>query len=223
MNDSATAARVCELILQLSSPDVSDRWNAALYLGLRGEEGEDVAAAIPLLIKTLADKDIGVRDNASLALRRIGTKSVPALIKALEHENKTVRANAAETLGKIGARTEKVIAALILTLQDREPMPGIYASKALAKIGERALPHLIKALKNPDSMENAACALGELGERALLPVLRALREGNILQYQADRAMHYIQQKMCEHGVDNGVRRPPVDRGKAQRTAARLAA
>src|SRR5690606_31940639 len=58
---------------------------------------EAAAPVIPLLIEALADQDSGVREQASVALARIGSTAEPALRDALARDTFEIRSGAAAT------------------------------------------------------------------------------------------------------------------------------
>jgi HEAT repeat protein len=106
--------------------------------------GPEAEKAIPALVATLNDRDIGVSGFAGQALRAIGGKAVPSLIEALQSDNYEVRWSAVEILGDIGAEANSAVPALrkIKESDDYIAGDGSYpirsaASKAIEKI-ERA-------------------------------------------------------------------------------------
>lgn len=72
------------------------------------DSSADAATAVPALIRTLKDKDAGVRWRAAEALGKIGApakSAIPALNTALKDPDKDVRDAAAEALGRLTFKT----------------------------------------------------------------------------------------------------------------------
>lgn len=84
----------------LRSANAKGRWATPFVLGT-GLSGKQ---AVPGLIKNLADKDVGTRVAAALALGRIGKDAepaIPALLAARKDVNKQVHAAAQQALAQI--------------------------------------------------------------------------------------------------------------------------
>jgi HEAT repeat protein len=140
-------------------------------------------SAMPALVSSLRDKEVGVRLEAAAALGRIGRSAraaVPALIATLWDDDADVRYHAAAALGRIGRST--AVRALADALTDKAEFVRAAAAGALGEIGPRAVaavPSLILSLRDPDAgvQEAAAEALEEIGplagpvDRAAVPAL----------------------------------------------------
>jgi HEAT repeat protein len=154
------------------------RETATSYLGQAG--GKE---AVPALVGTLKDSDMGVRRYAALALGRIGPgacEAVPALAVALRDSDGDVRYAAAGALGRIGPAASEAVPALAVALKDSDVAVRRSAAESLGQIGPgagEAVPALVEALKDPDVPVHAcaARALGEIGPGAAeaIPALRA--------------------------------------------------
>jgi HEAT repeat protein len=117
-----------------------------------------------------------VRDGATLALGRIGSKeAVAALAELLAHEEPRMRMGAAQALRVAGARAEAAVPALAKALKDKNRGVSGTAAEALESIGpgaKAAVPALAAALKFKESHDGvvvriiAAKALGKIGPAA---------------------------------------------------------
>jgi hypothetical protein len=139
-----------------------------------GAIGPDAAEAVPALVKAAEIK----YDNAgktwkgwyihgfiAWALGKIGpgaAESVPALVKILEGRCQRSQPAAAWALGRMGQAAKPAEGALLKKLRD--PYSGFHAARALAGIGEPAVPGLTKSVAAGNY--RAADALGEMGEKA---------------------------------------------------------
>jgi HEAT repeat protein len=120
--NSLTAAqapkkKAMELIKELKDPDPKNRISAADELGHLAEVRlEDAKAAIPALLKTLKDRDAGVRRAVIAAMEKIDPDPndyVPALSELLKKERDlTVRLEAVKALGKIGPPAKSAVPTL---------------------------------------------------------------------------------------------------------------
>jgi len=145
------------------------------------------SSAVPALIKALSGEDMLVRGSVAFALGEISDPSaVSALIRTLDDMDVFVREKAAEALGKIG--DSSAVPALIKALNDKygfisRNADGTLSGEkrsvcesaaiALIKIGEPAVPALVKALFYGDSnvRENIAVALKKSGDSRVVSVL----------------------------------------------------
>jgi HEAT repeat protein len=152
---------------------------------------------IHALIHALKDPDARVRRAAASVLAEAGSiEAVPTLMRALEDGDSTVRREAALALGNMGH--VKALPALIETMRDHPRRKitkeasgkrhrAIFvihyggdpdAVRALSKMGNPAVPHLIQVLRDENSRGRvtAAEALGEIGSmdgvQALIEVLK---------------------------------------------------
>ena len=96
------------------------------------------------LIDALSDPDKHVREASVRALAKLpATLMVPLLVEALHSDSYAARAHAALALGLIG--DPAAAAALAASLCGEDGNLRIHASKALAQIGQAAVPHLAQA------------------------------------------------------------------------------
>jgi CubicO group peptidase (beta-lactamase class C family) len=129
------------------------------------------AADMSALIGALKDSDPLVRENAAIALGRLGSaarQAVDPLVKALGDEDLYVRGTAAVALGRIGAAA---VPALVRALADENGEVRRSAAIALGRLGASArgaIPALIAGLADRDENVRyaASVALGGLGAAA---------------------------------------------------------
>ncbi len=177
----AAAPAVPQLVNALSHSDDVTRREAMEAIAAIGPGAKE---AIPELVKILGDPgwalDQEPQDYAVQALVFIGPASVPALLEAIGDPQGGVRSGVARALGGLPASPE-VMAALIRTLGDGEPVVRAAASYALRRIGKgsgESMNALKVLLKDPEAEVriSSAAALRSLGIEAgvVLPVLIAL-------------------------------------------------
>jgi HEAT repeat protein len=127
-------------------------------------------AAIPALIRALADDSSVVVEEAQRSLRRLGPQvAVPALARALAGRNKIIRLHAAEVLRDLGRDAAPATIALLTLLRDRDPNIRVVAAHTLGNVaGGSALNGLAAALsdKSPLARAAVAFALGSMGQSA---------------------------------------------------------
>jgi HEAT repeat protein len=153
------------------------RGGAACALGRIGPAAEP---AVPLLVSTLASKQVSVRRNSSLALLRIGgvpREAAEKLVPRLRDPDEVVRANAAAALWKL-AEDPRAMDTLKSMLQAKGP--GAYeAAVALGRLAPEAkpaIPLLVAALASDDAdaARAAARSLGRFGKSAIEPLEPAI-------------------------------------------------
>jgi len=122
------------LIELLDSPDSDHRWWSTRTLALI-----DDPQASGLLLKSLQDPEIEVRQCAVLALKeRPIPKAIPALIVAMDNPDRLLSRLAADALISVG---ESALPALIDVLEKGTPRAKGEAARALALIGDKeAIP-----------------------------------------------------------------------------------
>jgi len=147
------------------------RWCAARALVKIG------IPAVPALIEALKDQNENVRFLAAWALGAIrNVSAVPALVEAMNEENLEVKFIAAEGL-------EDILKELIAQLNSANERSSKLALQKLVKIGEPAVPDLIKAFsRSPfddgcsyDGHYYARRALVEIGNPAIPHLINALK------------------------------------------------
>ena len=187
------AAAIPPLIRRLNSPDRQARVLAMRALGFCWDEKK--AAAIPILIECLGDRD--VRLEAAEALGKIAwgdREAIPRLIDGLKDPDPAYRATVAEALGRMGWESQDVLGAttpargavtpLIAALKDPGPRVRQHAATALGDIGtesHRAIPDLVALLEDRDPEVRLAVLrsfprLGSLPVASRETVLRLMKD-----------------------------------------------
>jgi HEAT repeat protein len=105
----------------------------------------------PLLITSLNDADVSVRQCAALALQKHpDQKAIPALIGMLKSTDQLLSRLAGDALIASGA---DAVPALLEVMQEDHPTARIQAARALALIGDtRAIPELFNALDGDSAL-----------------------------------------------------------------------
>ncbi len=178
---SASGGEAVPPLVKLSkSRNVAARRNATWALGFVKDK-----RAVETLIKRLSDKDIDVRREAALGLKRqANPASVPELIKTLLHdENAGVRFDAARALGDI--EDQRVVNPLITALKNDPDwdVRGICA-RALGQIKDAKAVGALGTILVADTFCSEACwaremaawALAEIGKPSVETLLAALRD-----------------------------------------------
>ena len=124
-----------------------------------------------LTAKTSAQE---LRTAAASALGYAGNRSaVPVLIGSLTDSSASVSIAARDALARIGSDAADPLAALL----GKGDVAALYASQALAQIGEAALPALAKSAgnaSNPTAQRWSAVALGGIGIAKSTELLQTL-------------------------------------------------
>jgi HEAT repeat protein len=188
----AQMQRVQRLLLNLASPESSDRIYATVALGQIGPG----VVEVPSLRTALSDPDGNVRRAAVEALGQIGPGAlevVPNLIPLLSEANGEVRWAAAKALGQIGPGAADTVPALLRVLMHADDQMRWAAAEALAQFGpaaSEAVPALVSALgdANHAVRTSAAQALGRIGREVaevVSALITALGDGaNLVAIQA---------------------------------------
>jgi len=130
--------------------------------------------AMPYLVKSLSETNKSVRAEAAEALKKIDTewmkseivkKEISHLSNLLEKEDKSVRTAAVEALGEMGPVAVKAVPDLIKLLKKNEMTAS--AAHTLEKIGQAAIPELIKVLThdNDEVRESVVQVLEKIDPR----------------------------------------------------------
>jgi HEAT repeat protein len=134
-------------------------------------------ATIDSLIADLGNSDGLVRQNARIALIRMGAPAVDSLITALQNKSEPTHWEAAKALSLIG--DARSVQALVSALEDNEFGVRWLAAEGLIAVGYCSLAPLLQALiDRPESVrlrEGAHHILHDLVSRNLLD--RTSREG----------------------------------------------
>lgn len=132
--------------------------------------GPKSAVAVRPLMEVFRAKgpSIGVAAEALGALGPIAEPAVPMLIEASRDEEPAVRRQAIHALGLIGPQVQGVELALQAAMADIDYYVRSETSEALARIGQREVPDLIKAMGSPNCLirSSAADALRRIGPEA---------------------------------------------------------
>jgi len=130
--------------------------------------------AIQPLIEALADFDKSVREQATLALSRIGKAAIEPLAEAMKEPKWQTRYRAAEALGKIA--DEKAVKPLIKGLRDNRDHVRYMAAKGLKELGDSdAIEPMIILLKDENRYVRMMTvrALGAIGGAKVNEALNA--------------------------------------------------
>jgi HEAT repeat protein len=166
-----------------------------LMIDILGRIGPDAIAAVPTLSRVYNGDDVlGVRLRAVRALWKIQgrtQKTVDLLVEGLRAGivafDESACAVAADTLAEIGSDAHVAVPALLdaVAVDPRRrhfltgPDMGIIAAeKALASIGEKAIPALVRALGVKGHGTAASRILSRIGEPAVPYLSTAVAEGN---------------------------------------------
>lgn len=182
----------------LRDDDVNVQKAALEALTLVYQQG-DRKQLLKQLQKAIKSKDNRDRHDAHWVMANIGKSDpstmVPILIDLLNHKQMGTRLNVVKALGEIGSEDAiPVLAALVASGSakrdaDREkPEVRQLAVAALGKIGEKAVPELVKITQNKGSSlrVDAIRALSTLGdEKAVQPLLNALKEKSSREVEVD--------------------------------------
>ncbi len=171
-------------LLQDGNPAV--RASAARAIGLIGGP-----AALPDLMKALADPDALAGQRIAEAIGRIGDRAIidrsianrsvsAELINMLGSAPTVVRTRAALALGLL--KSPQAVPGLAALLGADDPQAQRVAAEALAAIGTpAAMAALMAPLVDPEMTSTRHAAMGGLemaGQSAVMPLVAALRDGN---------------------------------------------
>ncbi len=145
-----------------------------------GKLGERAAGAVPDLVKALEDEDRSVRLSALDALGLVGPSAkvaIPKILEALAKGDVRVQEKAAYALKRLGPACLPYMDRIMGILGSREPGRRLWASVALAGLGEEGFARLASAMEKelPTSTRvGILWAFGEAGGAAAsaVPVLR---------------------------------------------------
>lgn len=141
--------------------------------GARAEVRRRGAAAVPALVRALADRGCAGRPRAASLLGELGDPAaVPPLIEALGDEAEVARW-AANALGNLG--DARAVDPLIRALHHPEPGVREYAAAALGALGERRAAGPLSEALARDASWHVRCqiaqSLGRLKEASAVPAL----------------------------------------------------
>ncbi len=179
------------LIRALSDESKQVRAKAAASLGQIGESNKELIQA--LIDSYTQEETHEVKNHIAIALARLGAENeaaVPALIHALSTEDPSIKYSAAAALEKLSIPTPN-IPDLIKAIQYAE----LTARELLLRIGERAIPMLVLALKSDPEVkvrEKIAVVLGKMditSKPLVLSLAQALEDEDVqVRRNAARAL-----------------------------------
>jgi HEAT repeat protein len=156
------------IIKALGDEQMSVRYAATFALGKIGAKD-----AVAEITKQLNSKDNFLKMVSAWSLAKISPNdkttvdnAVKMLVDALKDPDKHVRAAAARGLFELNVPREQVIPALADLLAEKDPQVRGHVVDALASLGEKALPRLIKALQHDDTQGLAVAVIRQLGPKA---------------------------------------------------------
>ena len=193
------------LIQLTTDKDSNVRCHAIWTLGKIQQKTNNVSQA---LIKSLDDEDTNVRCTAALVLAKLGEdQCISNLIKKLDDENNRVRSNASYALGSLGSSAAEAVVPLLKLLGDEDPVVRLSGLKALEKIGNYAVPTLIKELSNDDLIVSgsAASILLKIGSpeaispvKQMLPSLILMLKMPEIRPSLEKVIHQLGQEIVPH-------------------------
>lgn len=140
--------------------------------------GEGAKVALPSLVEALADNNSAVRLAVLDVFVAIGPDAILVLGEALRDKNPQVRLTAINALGRMGPDARFVLPELINVTAGTDAKAKEETLQALARIGDYAIPYLIRALereKNPARQKPLVEALERLGPSAAPALMTALK------------------------------------------------
>jgi HEAT repeat protein len=191
--------RIRRNVANLDLPAAEDRIAAAEALGNIGTEAEK---AVPVLIRSLRDKDWRVRAASAEGLAKIGSSPgeiVPELGRVLEDEKQDhVLQVLVKALGEFRGDSKEFVPQLCSKLHTRDNKNVRQAAAtALGKIGKAAkevTPELIKVLSDDDwdVAESATKALGQIGAGAVKNLIEVMEhDDELVRWRAAEALAAI--------------------------------
>ena len=193
------------LIQLTTDKDRNVRCHAIWTLGKIQQKTNNVSQA---LINSLDDEDADVRCSAVLVLARLGTsRCVSNLIEKLDDEDNRVRSNASYALGSLGSRATEAIVPLLKLLRDEDQVVRLSGLKALEKVGNYAVPILIKELSNEDLIVSGLAASILLGigspeaissVKQMLPSLILMLKMPEIRPHLGKVIHKLGQEIVPH-------------------------
>ena len=190
---------VPELVKLLRDKAAESRARAAAAVSL-GSLGGQAKAALPVLVKVIADSERLVRAAAVEALSSFeehARAAVPELVNLLHHRESSVRVSASRAISELGEHAEEAIPELVGLLSHEEWHVRESAADALENLsrhvkarGAGLAPELNRLMRDRASQQSvraaAANLLGELGPYAKQAVsdLVSLMEGRNWKLQA---------------------------------------
>jgi HEAT repeat protein len=134
-----------------------------------GADRAKASEAVEPLTDLLKDRSAKIRAHAAAALGEIGPAAKPAvaaLAELLKDTDSTVRRQAVKAVMKIHPGPQVMVPLCVKLLEDPDPGVRVRVLNAIADAGPRAVPGLIKALKNDKVAYWACLVLREMGPAA---------------------------------------------------------
>lgn len=148
--------------------------------------GPAARQAVPELVEMLREKDPGMRVLVAWALVAIGVESktvVPVLASVLDDrelarakDGPALQAQAADLLEWLGPEAEAAVPVLVRQMLGQDYPVGGAALQALVRIGDPALPELMRALPHAteSGQKRIVLVLKAIGAKAVGPLLQTL-------------------------------------------------
>ena len=171
------AQAVAEIVPLVKADQPAVQYAAAYALGdIASPAGADALKELrrsdDAMLKTIAAWGLAKISPDSKVLKK---EAAEQLVKSLKSDDKYVRQAAARGLVELRPDPEIVRPALVAALADDDPAVRGNIVEAIAALGERAVPDLVKGLKNPNFRDASAAILARIGPPAkqALPALVA--------------------------------------------------
>ncbi len=163
-----------------------------------------------------------VRAESAYALGKIGdATAVPALIKRMQdpdEDEQNVKMACAQALGMI--RDPSAIPLLIEALKEVNKWSSVQVAELLVRFGKEAVPALLDALQNDESVNQriwAAQILGSIGDNSAIPVLMQRlrdRDPNV-RIASLEALGEIKSPLAVHSIIHILLHDPVSNVRSQ--------
>jgi hypothetical protein len=166
---SACAKGDAEWIAELESPDPHVRGMAAIGLALQSPRA--ARPALPVLFETVDRSDVGLEQEAAHVLSLVGPYQVDGLLAELVRDELMSDHRRAAILNALVSAGVSATGPVTRCIQGLGREQAGDLGDVLLKIGEPAVPDLVKMLEGSDdvALQNfAAFLLGKLGPRAWL-------------------------------------------------------
>jgi HEAT repeat protein len=158
------------IVKALGDKESSVRYGATFALGKIAVSNAD---GIAQLKKQLDSADPFLKMISAWSLARMSPndkatveQAVKLLVESLKADDKHVRAAAARGLFELNVPREQVAPVFAELLADKDPEVQANVAEALATLGEKAIPRIIRALENNDTQSMAVQVIRRLGPKA---------------------------------------------------------
>jgi len=179
--DAKTKDRIEKLIQAMDDPNKPVVLSTIKKLGNYGSAGR---IAVPALSARLGDRDKEVANQAARALAQIGAAAVPEVVKALAEPSPAVRTRALLTLGTMGREAGAAVVPVSELLNHKDSKVRLVAGLVLGAMHEEArpaAPRLELALRDPDPQVRlvAADALYQIGPDAIGHIVAVVKDEDV--------------------------------------------